>query len=637
MDSGSGGIPGGIFNKIVSGGASAIKAISAAVSALSPANIVKHFGKITNNPVMSALLNWVKDKAASGVKSLLGFANGGAVPGARGQAQLAVVHGGEHVLSNSNLDAIGGAGSNAVDQLVALIATLNSQKGLLKAKGINALKTQLGRLGNALTGYFTTMISTIQSLADVVTKEKASFASKLQSEQFTVGSDGTVEAHTTSADQLQVANETVAELAQERSDLASEGAAITSAMKDVKGKKGKLLAAEAKLKAVIKSKKSSPAQKQRAKLALAQVREQLGLVISQEQQLQAQRDQVTSDTNQNTSDTYSAEQAQVQALVNSAADTNDLNARVAILKQAADRAHAIGDTSSEKSIRDSVFSAQKDAATIPQDKAISADDSRGNQAANRGDFAGQAGFLRDKGGQIQAKIDGLTNLLNDPTLNQDQRDELNQSLLDLTGALQDNTKAVFDANVAAATSAQSANVSTDDLKFQLASLLGDSQGQTSALADKGAQIDQEIANIQALIAQTSDPQQLQQLGDILLGLKISSKENTDALKGLTDTLNGKGLQDFSSSSWQQFRVAVFNGLGGLMPQYGIPAMATGGKILSDGWLYGHSGEGIVPARISRSVPGGHGDTNVNINIDQAGQEIDPVALASRLAFTMKHR
>lgn len=105
------------------------------------------------------------------------------------------------------------------------------------------------------------------------------------------------------------------------------------------------------------------------------------------------------------------------------------------------------------------------------------------------------------------------------------------------------------------------------------------------------------------------------------------EQNTQQLQDLNAS---QQVQSFSSSAWQLFRQAVFNGMGGLLPAYQAPLMASGGSILSDGLIYGHQGETIVPAQVSRDGWQG-GDTN-NIYITSPTEVADPGYIADVLSF-----
>lgn len=115
---------------------------------------------------------------------------------------------------------------------------------------------------------------------------------------------------------------------------------------------------------------------------------------------------------------------------------------------------------------------------------------------------------------------------------------------------------------------------------------------------------------------------------------IASQELTKAITDLNGSLHQS--QDFASSSWTYFRAAVFNGTGGLLPQYSqlVPTMAGGGRIMSDGMAYLHANETVVPARVAPWEGGSSSQTNI-INIDQAGQDLDPAELSRRIAWEIK--
>jgi len=106
--------------------------------------------------------------------------------------------------------------------------------------------------------------------------------------------------------------------------------------------------------------------------------------------------------------------------------------------------------------------------------------------------------------------------------------------------------------------------------------------------------------------------------------------NTQQLRELSQTVE----QSFSSTAWQLFRQAIFDGSGGLLPrfQFQIPAMASGGTVMSDGLVFAHSGEPILPARVSRSMPDWGGGDTTNINITPVTGEVDPGHIADVLSF-----
>ncbi len=83
----------------------------------------------------------------------------------------------------------------------------------------------------------------------------------------------------------------------------------------------------------------------------------------------------------------------------------------------------------------------------------------------------------------------------------------------------------------------------------------------------------------------------------LLDNELALLQNTEQLKNLTSELGVP--QGFQTSAWQMFRQAIFNGAGGLLPQYKIPSAAVGAMVTSSGMVMTHAGEEIVPANVTR--------------------------------------
>lgn len=125
--------------------------------------------------------------------------------------------------------------------------------------------------------------------------------------------------------------------------------------------------------------------------------------------------------------------------------------------------------------------------------------------------------------------------------------------------------------------------------------------------------------------------QWQSLINLLLDNEGALAANTSALQTLTGTIDP---QSFSTTSWEWFRQAVFDGAGGLLPNYAslVPSMAVGGMIKNDGMIYAHAGETIVPASVA-SPYSSTGD--VNVNLTSPTEVADPLYLGKRIAFELK--
>jgi hypothetical protein len=295
----------------------------------------------------------------------------------------------------------------------------------------------------------------------------------------------------------------------------------------------------------------------------------------------------------------------------------------------------------------------------------------GNQAQS---FQMRGNAIRQRSAALESQIFGLTNLYGTLDPGSEQAKELHLQIAELHAqlaennqALRDNTDQMRQAQFEASqgmfgfkTGVIGSAVSAVQALGQLANktvnnpLITSFLNQNaSTLQQQGSSLVQQLKDLtginlsglsgEALITKlvqisgndTSNMSPAQQ--DLFRNLVNALLENQAAITNNTQQLeqiNGTNAQDFSSTSWQWFRAAVFNGAGGLLPQYAsmVPQMATGGIIDRDGLLYGHKGEKIIPAQVTRTGRAGHGD--VNINIDNAGDVVDPLAVGKRIAFEL---
>lgn len=127
----------------------------------------------------------------------------------------------------------------------------------------------------------------------------------------------------------------------------------------------------------------------------------------------------------------------------------------------------------------------------------------------------------------------------------------------------------------------------------------------------------------------------QNLVQALIDNTTSIVNNTQQLQQLNATTL---QQQFTSSAWSMFREAIFNGLGGLLPNYAlaVPSMDVGGYISRSGLLYGHQGETIVPAGVQRGPVGGGNYGDVNVHVTNPTEVADPVHLGNAIAWRLAH-
>lgn len=304
-----------------------------------------------------------------------------------------------------------------------------------------------------------------------------------------------------------------------------------------------------------------------------------------------------------------------------------------------------------------------------------------NLKQSAGDFAGafadRGNILAQRGQNLQSQRDALNNLLtiaalqgNEGQVNSltDQISELDTEMAENTAAIKANTTAARQAAIDAITGRGSFLAGTYGGLGGLVSAIGALTGSTdtsrqggilqqiintnkqtlSGLEDKlfsifgvdargksGLDLVDILRNLNydGIEANLSpdDKTQFENLISAIIENATAVTTNTDQL----NQLNGNTTQSFSSTAWQWFRNAIFNGSGGLLPAYNIPHMDTGGRILTDGLIYGHSGEEIVKAAQVARGEGGGGDTILQVT--NPTEILDPGYVAEVLHFKRSTR
>ncbi len=116
----------------------------------------------------------------------------------------------------------------------------------------------------------------------------------------------------------------------------------------------------------------------------------------------------------------------------------------------------------------------------------------------------------------------------------------------------------------------------------------------------------------------------------IIGNESAIQENTKALKDL----NQSTIQSFSSASWRQFRQAVFDGMGNILPTF-KPSISTVTPNITTSTLTS------IPSTLQslQSTAQSTSQTHINENvyITSPTEVLDPVWLSSRLAWERKTR
>lgn len=307
----------------------------------------------------------------------------------------------------------------------------------------------------------------------------------------------------------------------------------------------------------------------------------------------------------------------------------------------------------------------------------------GNATANLGrtNFSAQGAALQQRGGILQNQLDqlnwlravasseGNTKSVDDLT---NQINTLKGDIIDNSKAIRDNTDAAFDyavqqsesqgsfflgitqsaQGIIQALTEQTGVQNTPELQSVLSarggiiqSLLGSESQSLSELlgpilgVTAGQISGQSTLALpgfltklaqQALASGKLDDDQIQAMESLiqsLLGNSQSLIENTTAIQQLTNTT----MQSFSSSAWQLFRMAVFNGSGGLLPSFQLPGSIGSADMPT-----------VTPptsmGSISHVQPSAGSGTDINhIYIENPVEASDPDALADQIGWRLKRK
>jgi hypothetical protein len=133
-------------------------------------------------------------------------------------------------------------------------------------------------------------------------------------------------------------------------------------------------------------------------------------------------------------------------------------------------------------------------------------------------------------------------------------------------------------------------------------------------------------------------QQFESLVQAIIDNESALQDNTSQLQQLQQQ---NQIQQFTSTAWQWFRNAIFTGMGGLLPQYaaGTPFFAAeGADVMSDGLLYAHAGEIVMPqnwASMLRGLSQAH--STAMMYSTGAVPDMNSIAIAGQQAATMQAR
>jgi hypothetical protein len=130
-----------------------------------------------------------------------------------------------------------------------------------------------------------------------------------------------------------------------------------------------------------------------------------------------------------------------------------------------------------------------------------------------------------------------------------------------------------------------------------------------------------------------DDTQIQSLKDLITAIIGNETALLDNTKAIND-LNGSVAQTFSSTAWTTFRQAIFNGGGGLLPEYSIPQMHVGGYVTKAGLFDLSPGERVLTPEQQQSGNSGLTIEEQNINITNPTETLDERYIGTKVGWAM---
>ncbi len=120
---------------------------------------------------------------------------------------------------------------------------------------------------------------------------------------------------------------------------------------------------------------------------------------------------------------------------------------------------------------------------------------------------------------------------------------------------------------------------------------------------------------------------MKQLITAIIQSETALLDNTKAIKDMSSSV----MQTFTSSAWTTFRQAIFDGNSGLLPQYSIPSMDTGGYVAKSGLFNLHAGEKVLR---KDEVDNSHTIGEFHTHITSPTEVLDPYTLGPKIAWSL---
>jgi phage-related protein len=425
-------------------------------------------------------------------------------------------------------------------------------------------------------------------LREAIERRTAVFARRLQRQQFTVSGRRGARVVTRVQDDVQVAQAELAEQQRQRGELVDERNAQARALAQVRRQQ----------------RRKGLTDKQRERLQAQE--NTLQAALEESRQRVVDNTQAIFDAQQNVADAVEAQQEAIKQAL------EDL---VQGLRDAADKINA---TAQRRLGALDLAGRMLDALGVVGLRGVSGGVSRASIFAGRGAaLAAQQTQLQGVLGRARA-TKGAEELVA----------ELEDQIAELSVAIKENSRALFDARVEDVNSRAGFALNINDLNKQLIELDGQIAGNTDQAAlllkaqERGEILLKQGNELSALLAETTPgTQQWQDLSIAVLENTIAQKQNTIATNELTGATAEP--QTFTSSAWSRFREAIFTGMGQVLPQYNPQNMM--GEV--------NTGAVIIPAGSTTNNTTGSRDVNITLN--EAGGPVDLEAIGGAVVFASK--
>jgi hypothetical protein len=271
----------------------------------------------------------------------------------------------------------------------------------------------------------------------------------------------------------------------------------------------------------------------------------------------------------------------------------------------------------------------------------------GGVASVAGETLTRAGVFQQRGAELESQRGSLQallrNVMSDPVTAQNVGliQDLTDQLAELDVTIAENTQAQFQARVEDVNRIANYGLGINDLNKRIAELTGQITGNTDsakllALAQERTQIlETQRASLEQLLLdamKAGDQAAINDLTTQLLENQVAVLENTVAINELNGTVNG--MQTFSTTAWQMFQNAIFNGNSGLLPQYEM-AITNGGAIAANAGMTTEApvGDGSALAKSAVATPAG--DTNIDVHYHEVNDAPSPMETAKRVDWEIK--